>query len=905
MINVWKLLYLWWNRRREILVVSRKTVSGIMLTLLLMGMLTLAFKIQPVKAQGSIYIRADGSVDPPTAPVSSVDNVTYTFTGNINDSLVVERNNIMIDGAGYTVQGTGAFESRGILFSSINNVTIINITVQGFYECISLYGSSLIKLFGSNIMSGDGGWAHCSVKLISSSNNIIKGNNITSRYVHGIRMESSSNNVISENNITNNGYAIQLVSYSSSNTVYRNNITNNDYGIVLDQSSNNTITGNVMNNNIYNFAVDGTALSHFINSIDISNLVDGKPVYYLVNQKDLAMNPATCPEIGYLALINCTNIIVQGLTLTNNWQGLLLAYTSDSNITYNIMVNNYLGIGIWYSSNNNSIVGNNITKNYGGVYLETSSTTSIDENSISDNVYGVWFYQSSNNNVSRNNITKNDYGAFIWASSDNLIYHNNFANKWDQAFPYYSRNVWDNGYPSGGNYWSDYSGVDLYSGPYQNETGKDGIGDSPYIIDVNNQDRYPLLTPFGQPTTLYVPTRYQTIQEAINAASLGDTIFVYNGTYYENVVVNKTVSLIGENRNGIIVDGNGTGTIFYVTVGGVRIENLAIQNGEYGVTLYISDGNIVENCIIANNSWHAIWLYNSNNNVIAGNTMLNNRAGIFLSQSSDNVIVKNTMMNNWGGIGLEHSNNNNISHNSISLCDPGVTLEDSDNNTIIENIVTLCEIGVITLTSNANFIYHNNFINNSVPANTYDSFNAWNNSYPSGGNYWSDHVCVDVKSGLGQDLPGSDGIGDTPYVIDSDNVDHYPLMNPYGVPPPVTYTLTITTTVGGTTTPAPGTYSYTANSTVQVTAIPDANYLFDHWELDTVKVGSVNPQAVLMDRNHTLKAAFSPKPAVPVGGYSLPIKGHITASPLTLYLVTIAILATVFTATRRKIPKKK
>ena len=77
-------------------------------------------------------------------------------------------------------------------------------------------------------------------------------------------------------------------------------------------------------------------------------------------------------------------------------------------------------------------------------------------------------------------------------------------------------------------------------------------------------------------------------------------------------------------------------------------------------------------------------------------------------------------------------------------------------------------------------------------------------------------------------------------------------------PPPPTYSLTITTTVGGTTDPAPGTYSYTANSAVEVTAIPDANYLFDYWELDSVNVGSANPYAVLMDKNHTLKAVFSP-----------------------------------------------
>jgi len=62
-------------------------------------------------------------------------------------------------------------------------------------------------------------------------------------------------------------------------------------------------------------------------------------------------------------------------------------------------------------------------------------------------------------------------------------------------------NTWDNGYPSGGNYWCDYAGGDLYSGPYQNESGSDGIGDTPYIMDASNMDRYPLIYPFG-----YVPS---------------------------------------------------------------------------------------------------------------------------------------------------------------------------------------------------------------------------------------------------------------------------------------------------------------------------------------------------------------------------------------------------------------
>jgi hypothetical protein len=85
-------------------------------------------------------------------------------------------------------------------------------------------------------------------------------------------------------------------------------------------------------------------------------------------------------------------------------------------------------------------------------------------------------------------------------------------------------------------------------------------------------------------------------------------------------------------------------------------------------------------------------------------------------------------------------------------------------------------------------------------------------------------------------------------------------MYPYGSPPPPTYALTITATVGGTTNPVPGTYIYTVNSAVQVAAIPEANYLFDYWELDDANVGSANPYSVYMDKDHTLKAVFSPIP---------------------------------------------
>jgi hypothetical protein len=84
----------------------KKVVLGIMLMFLWINMLALAFYIQSVKAVGTIYINADGSISPPEAPISSPDNITYTLTGNVTNSIVVQRSNIVVDGAGYTVEGS-------------------------------------------------------------------------------------------------------------------------------------------------------------------------------------------------------------------------------------------------------------------------------------------------------------------------------------------------------------------------------------------------------------------------------------------------------------------------------------------------------------------------------------------------------------------------------------------------------------------------------------------------------------------------------------------------------------------------------------------------------------------------------------------------------------------------------
>jgi len=259
----------------------KRALSTFMFVLLLVSTLAFACNTQNVRASEPILIRADGSIDPPDAPITTVDKTTYTLTGNITSSYTgiwVERDSIVIDGAGYTIQGSGVAPFGGITLICRTNVTIENVRITAF------------------------------------SRGIILGS-------------------------------------SKSNTISGNNITANDWGIDLSLSNNNTISGNNVGNNWFNIGLDS----------------------------------------------------------------------------------------------------------------------------------------SSNNKFHHNSLIKEDICLQVlrYGSMDISI------------------NIWDDGYPSGGNYWSDYAGVDEYSGPNQDKLGSDGIGDTPHVIDADNADHYPLMIPWDMQYPYY------------------------------------------------------------------------------------------------------------------------------------------------------------------------------------------------------------------------------------------------------------------------------------------------------------------------------------------------------------------------------------------------------------------
>jgi parallel beta-helix repeat protein len=468
------------------------------------GPLNSQFKHLNAQARKAIFICADGSLSPPTAPIDTKDNVTYAFAGKLDEEIVVQRNNIVIDGNGYTLQGSGS--EIGLSLPGVSNVTIRNTMIINFTygiwldfssdstlssnsakanKCFGIYlgHSSNNTLSGNNVTASNGD----GIKLeYSSDNNTLSGNNVAANRGDGIFLDDSNNNTLRNNEaMSNNETGIDIL-FSSHNALFSNNVTaNKGDGVELRSSPGNVISSSVIKDSGYNFGVFGSSLSDFMNSIDISNLVDAKPICYVTSKSNLVISPQNYPFSGYVAVVNCTNVTVQDFTLTHNEQGILLAFT-----------------------NNSIVMGNNVTNNRNGIDLLSSSNDTLSHNYIANNnLDGCLLEKSSDSNTLSGNTfsANNQDGLELSFSSHNRIFHNSFNNTW-QAFVSGLNNTWDDGYPSGGNSWSNY----LTYYPNATEIGRSGIWSSgiwntPYVIDPNNIDHYPLTkSPLGPGLMTYL-----------------------------------------------------------------------------------------------------------------------------------------------------------------------------------------------------------------------------------------------------------------------------------------------------------------------------------------------------------------------------------------------------------------
>ncbi|WP_342304268.1 NosD domain-containing protein [Methanolobus sp. ZRKC5] len=253
---------------------------------------------------------------------------------------------------------------------------------------------------------------HSTIQNVNASRNYYGVDLINSNYIN-------LENITAVNNIEDGFYL-----YHSSNNILSNNTasSNSDSGIYLSHSSNTTMINNTMSSNSGNFGAYGSSLQQFIHNIDISNLVDNKPLYYWVNRSDAEI-PA---DAGLVYAINSTNITAKDLELTKGVYGVLFAYTNNSTIQNVNSSGNYRGVRLINS--NYAILDNITTRNntVDGIYFTGSDNNILTNNTVSSNADdGIDLYVSSNNTFINNIVSANaDNGIHLSTSSNNALINN-------------------------------------------------------------------------------------------------------------------------------------------------------------------------------------------------------------------------------------------------------------------------------------------------------------------------------------------------------------------------------------------------------------------------------------------------------------------------------------------------
>lgn len=401
-----------------------------------------------------------------------VGSGTYTENLSVNKPLELVGEN-----RSTTAISASANESeRSTVVINASNVQMREFTIRSSNGSSSL-GSVTIRIarpYDNNTISDNRLSSDCSgIEIFNSTSNTIEWNDIESAR-QGIVLDSALDNNISNNRIASNFHGLE-VRDSTSNTIFGNCIENNTVGILVDSSSNNDLHNNNITGNTYGMI--------FTNSTGNT-----------ARENNVANN-----AIGiYLTISNHNTIIENNMTL-NNW-GIDIQSSSNNGVNKNSVRYNNVGISLLGCSNNSLTANQVASNNNDGILIDTSSSNRLDQNIIETNGdNGVLLLNSSDNNIRVNRIANNNHtGISLDFSSNNDVYRNDFVNNTRQAFnDLFSVNIWDHGYPSGGNYWSDCNKTDSFKGPNQNETGNDGIVDTPYVIDENNTDRYSLMRPYS------------------------------------------------------------------------------------------------------------------------------------------------------------------------------------------------------------------------------------------------------------------------------------------------------------------------------------------------------------------------------------------------------------------------
>jgi parallel beta-helix repeat protein len=673
--------------------------------------------------------------------------------------------------SGFTVKGaTGGGEAGIYLDSNIGHCNIYDNNASGNCDGIYLRRSSYNTITSNIALNNNYG-----IDLSYSSSNTISDNTASDNGWHGIYLSSSSSNTISDNTASNNDRGIYLSS-SSSNMISDNTASNNDCGIELYPSSSNTITSNTVSSNNYGIRLSSSSnnnhiYNNYFNNTENNAQDNGNNIWNITKTagpniiggswlggnywSDYAGIDANGDGLGDTLLpYNANGDIIKGgdmhplvpvgiaplLSLEKSDDPDLV--TPGGRLNYSISVNN-----VGYMTTTNVIVTETYDVN---VTFDSAMPVPSGENN-------VWIFPALNANETK---WINISVTVIPSTPIGTVLHNIVKVSCDQG-------VTD----------TDTEATTVFYGEQNCTCGEICVVTTGWWRDGG---------------AFHLSDK--PIQDAIDNAIASETICVKDGTYSENVDVDKRLTLKSDNGAAATTVNAlySNDPVFEVTADYVSISGFTVKGDTGGGEAGIALGSNIDHCNIYDNkvsdNYNGICLsWSCNNNTISGNTVSNNdQDGIFLQRSSYNTVTSNIALNNYCGIRLlSSSSSNTISDNTASnngwcgICmswssndntvtsnivlnnNYGLHLDSSSSNTISGNTASSNGYGIRLYSSSNNNHIHNNYFNNTN--NAYDDgSNIWNITKISGpniiggswqgGNYWSDYV--------GEDTNG-DGLGDT------------------------------------------------------------------------------------------------------------------------------------------------
>jgi parallel beta-helix repeat protein len=573
----------------------------------------------------------------------------------------------------------------GIYILNSDNNTIDNNTAINS-ECGIFLDFSSNNRIVNNTVSNE----RVGIQLNSCNNNTLANNIVYSNNYYGIYLTNSTNNWISSCTITNNTIGINTL-MANHTYIYCNNISNNKAGLVLTSSSNNTIVGNTISNS-----------TGITGGTSFNSLETGLPVYQ--NDKDW------------------TNYTTFWDQLTNGAGGKPLftrAVSVSGGLSFNVHVwgandAQDLDLGIYLDGKDGNPIDNTPQQGEGFAYSAGSTAdecvTLMGPQSGTYLIRVFGFTVSGNPghfNMSITLLGAPSTGIYLWnLSNDNTIYHNNFISNANQAYDSSDTNAWNIGYPSGGNYWSDFTEIDIMHGVNQDILGRDGIGDTPYANILGGggaQDRYPLCY-----HSLRLPIRINNNAEFTpqNGVSAGD------GTQANPWVIEN-------------YDINGTGYGYCIYIGNTTdyfvVRNCYLHGAsggatpsyyvDAGLTFYDVENGIITNSTFVNNDVYGVEIVFSANVTLSTSTSSNNTFGVNIEQSQNISIANNELENNFHGVYISSSNNNTVENNNIVSAvnnSVGISIIVSDKNLVSNNTVQTKEWGIFITNSDYTDIFKNN-----------------------------------------------------------------------------------------------------------------------------------------------------------------------------------------------------